>query len=477
MCVWCVCVWNAVSSLCGSNLGVCVLGTCVGRGRSYFGLLVCVLASAVFADAVQSRPATVSFMGGLRQRMTTDAFSLTHSTGLCDPQHGVLPTDASRSAAAIRCQLVSSQRKWHRTAPSKTIKAHVHFVGCVRDAAQKLTTTMLPFLDTLTQAFAEHEVSLYENDSQDQTRMALLQWVRQPSAAGSRSLLLPDAGLLQGERTERLASCRNTLLRFALQPRRRQHWRRRLPRHPQVSSAAFLVVLDLDCKRPVGPTPVARAVASMMASARWDVLTGNSLAGQSYYDLWALRSSKLGLEYDCWRDGRRMRVHGSCDAYEVHLNPHAPVFEVASAFNGLAVYRLSGLQRAISNPSNVNSRHKAVESTRLESSRATIFPAPLLRWMLRRNESAESPCAYDGSRTCEHVPFHTCLSRRGLRLGVAPFLVQGCGNGAPRPPPPAHSVHMLRNGTVVITHNDINATTRSHYMDGGPRPSWWERIG
>ena len=39
-------------------------------------------------------------------------------------------------------------------------------------------------------------------------------------------------------------------------------------------------------------------------------------------------------------------------------------------------------------------------------------------------------CSYDGGRTCEHVPFHLCLRRSGLRLGVAPYLVQGCAMGA-----------------------------------------------
>ena len=59
----CVCVSNAVSSLCGSNLWEFVFG----RGRSFRTVVVgsslrslppCVLASARYADAVKSRAAT-----------------------------------------------------------------------------------------------------------------------------------------------------------------------------------------------------------------------------------------------------------------------------------------------------------------------------------------------------------------------------------------------------------------------------------
>ena len=59
-------------------------------------------------------------------------------------------------------------------------------------------------------------------------------------------------------------------------------------------------------------------------------------------------------------------------------------------------------------------------------------------------------CAYDGGRTCEHVPFHLCLRRHGLRLGLAPYLAQGCGDGAPRAVvgPPRVRVRVEGDGSV-----------------------------
>ena len=103
----------------------------------------------------------------------------------------------------------------------------MHLVGCVREAAAKLTSTMFPLLSALAIQFAAHEVSIYENDSADKTRDVLLQWLSQPSGGiHARSLMLPLSGEIASrypERTDRIAHCRNTLMRHALQRSRRWH--------------------------------------------------------------------------------------------------------------------------------------------------------------------------------------------------------------------------------------------------------------
>ena len=89
----------------------------------------------------------------------------------------------------------------------------------------------------------------------------------------------------------------------------------------------------------------------------------------------------------------------------------APVASVDSAFNGLAVYRL--------------------DTIRLRA----------------------AACSYDGAATCEHVAFHLCLRAHGLRLGLAPYLVQSCGDGPPRQlvGPPRVQTRVLASGEVVHT--------------------------
>ena len=54
---------------------------------------------------------------------------------------------------------------------------------------------------------------------------------------------------------------------------------------------------------------------------------------------------------------------------------------------------------------------------------------------------------------CEHVSFHLCLRAHGLRLGLAPYLVQSCGDGAPREivGPPRVRTRVLASGEVRHT--------------------------
>jgi hypothetical protein len=98
----------------------------------------------------------------------------------------------------------------------------------------------------------------------------------------------------------------------------------------------------------------------------------------------------------------------------------APPFAVNSSFNGAGLYRMGAL---LGGPSNA------------------------------------SGCRYRGTRNsmnCEHVPYHLCLRKHGLRLGVLPSLVASCGHPKvympPRPGPWNKVSDMDGNGSVCI-HN------------------------
>ena len=113
-----------------------------------------------------------------------------------------------------------------------------------------------------------------------------------------------------------------------------------------------------------------------------------------------------------------MKRRGDCDATQLRINASAPPFAVDSAFNGLALYRLGALRRRAGG------------------------------------------CSYDGGRTCEHVPFHLCLRRSGLRLGVAPYLVQGCGDGAPRAVVGPPRVRVLVEGDGSVERREVREVGR-----------------
>ena len=167
----------------------------------------------------------------------------------------------------------------------------------------------------------------------------------------------------QQNRTERLAFCRNVLLQEALR-----------------SQSQTLVVMDLDCKPTLQPGRLREAVAAVSPHmGGWHALFANSLP--MLYDFWALRSTVLSMNYDCIMDKPSIADKGSCFDYHIKLSPWAPPLPVDSAFGGVGVYSLAAL--------------------------------------------GHSQCRYDGT-TCEHVGFHLCLRRHGLKLAIAPSLVHGC---------------------------------------------------
>lgn len=326
-------------------------------------------------------------------------------------------------AVAAMSQLSEAEEQGSVEAGNTRTSAQVYFVGCARDVGAKLMSTMIPAIEHMGAHFADHKVVVFENDSSDDTRERLLAWVA--TGRGRVRALFAKQSLSAGmrSRTARLAVCRNTLLGEVQRASmlQRQH---ELPKLPEL-----LVALDLDCKRSVSPEPVVRAATTLLGSNELSVLTANSMAGLDYYDLWALRSTPLHVDFDCWqRDA--VRTRGTCDDYEVRLDAAAPLLEVDSAFNGLAVYRLGDLQQA-----------------------------PL--------------CAYDGTSTCEHVAFHRCLRSYGMRIAIAPYLEQGCGDGAPRATfgHPALRIRFLANGSISTQKNRSRLLERLVHLQATVRPT------
>jgi hypothetical protein len=167
-------------------------------------------------------------------------------------------------------------------------------------------------------------------------------------------------------------------------------------------------MLDLDCPAHLQPHTLAAAAMRLTAPhAQWHALFGNS--EPPFYDKWALRSSALGMDYDCLLDRKQIARRGNCFTYSIAIDPTGPILPVDSAFSGVALYSLPAL------------RH--------------------------------SGCRYGSPHQagCEHVPFHTCLRGKGLRLGIDPSLLTRCGDdhvGSRRKYVRRH-VYVSSNGTVV----------------------------
>ena len=223
------------------------------------------------------------------------------------------------------------------------------------------------------------------------------------------------------DRLSRIALCRNVLLGEAL---------------AKLPDDGLLVTLDLDCQ------PAADSISSVMsqlhAGSSWDLLTANSVP---YRDSFALRSPRLGIDYDCWQDQQVMAFRGSCLRYRISIDPAAAVIPVRSAFNGASVLRIGSMRAR--NASGCRYRAARTLSTADGVSNGTLAALP---------GAKKARGAAREQAVCEHVPFNLCLWEHGVRIGIAPSLLTDCPCGAICGDLQRYfyRVRILANGSLVV---------------------------
>ena len=321
--------------------------------------------------------------------------------GVCTSRGWTKAAHGVRGPACARESGPSQHRRRRATPPGAR---HLEVGGCARSIGKRGVDALEGKVTALAElgAFASVAAHVFEDGSSDETLPALRAW----AARGGSAVPLKITTALEplgGERTDRLALCRNVLFASAQErlglvagmPARRSTLR---------PADLIFVALDLDpgdCPYPLDSRAIAAAADLIGTAGGWAVLTANA-AGRDrrreheYYDKWALRSASLAYVSDCNTDYAAREASGcaSCDrcfGTHIRIDAAAPIFAVESAFNGLALYSMRAL-----------AAHGA------------------------------AACGYSGrdprgSPTCEHVPFHTCLHQGGLRIGIAPFLPSVCG--------------------------------------------------
>ena len=259
--------------------------------------------------------------------------------------------------------------------------------GCARHIASKLGNTTIPMLNALHDQLGKHTaIYIFDDDPSDKQRPVLLAWAAQKEFV--HLILADDFG---NDRIERLMLCRNVLVQQA-----RDH----------LTDNGVFIMLDLDCRFPkvtgsdwhswLQLLQAARCDGNDGASfgmngtssrctSRFDVLASNNPG--AYRDMWALRSERLGMAYDCFWDFEQMKTSGNCKSYRLHVHPRLAPFAIEAGFNGLAAYSAAALRRAS------ECRHS--------------------------NTS-------DGHVVSEHVPFQRCLWKHAVSIGLAPWFFTSC---------------------------------------------------
>jgi hypothetical protein len=170
-------------------------------------------------------------------------------------------------------------------------------------------------------------------------------------------------GLTGGSRTVRIAKARNEYMNF-------------FRNHGLFDSFSYLLVIDLDNALEI-QHDFQEQLNSCLEKESWDMIASNRIG--PYYDIWALRSKKLGIEYDCWdmvtKNGHtKDAIQNFVSKFQVPILRTDPWIPCESAFGGMALYKTKSISNRV----------------------------------------------YNGDKTCEHVSFND-----GLNIFINPKFISG----------------------------------------------------
>lgn len=209
------------------------------------------------------------------------------------------------------------------------INSSVILVGIVRNCEKTLLDELVFFREILDK-FKYTEIYLVESDSTDAS-LSVLSKAKQKFA----NFYYTSLGNLENRfeiRTERLAYCRNTYLKYIKSKK---------------GIFDYVVVADMDN---INKKLNKRSFYSSFEDApNWDCCTANQ--SKLYYDLYALRSESL-LIGDIWLDAKKLSNIFN-NYYSNHIYPFSRMLkidenmgfiQVSSAFGGIAIYKAESLE-------------------------------------------------------------------------------------------------------------------------------------
>ena len=208
-------------------------------------------------------------------------------------------------------------------------------VGCARNSAQYWETTKKS-LELIFNSVPKYQCWIIESNSEDNTLELLNKW----AAEDPRRTVVSLGWLHEPSRTRRIAQCRNKYMELA---------------EPYFSEHSEILMVDLDDILNLDST-FKEQLDGCFTRTDWDALGANR--HDKYYDIWALRSRVLGIQYDCWamatcgkseyvltHDGFRHIDPKERYVYSHQRNyPAGNWIPVESAFGGLVIYKTTAIK-------------------------------------------------------------------------------------------------------------------------------------
>ena len=205
--------------------------------------------------------------------------------------------------------------------------------GLARNCANNLQKNLVWIREALSLFHPDSQLLFITNDSVDNTQQILEEFTRDIS--NSKVYILDRLASRYASRTERLAFCRNLFMNHI---------------HTYHPTHEYAIIADLDDILVQFEASRLRACFDpALTPPKWDVLA--ALSSPRYYDMWALRSSRIGLNHDCIDAANHEMMDNGTPREQAHamrihnlapkLKSSDPPYEVESAFGGLAIYRMS----------------------------------------------------------------------------------------------------------------------------------------
>lgn len=302
---------------------------------------------------------------------------------------------------------------------SEPINSTVIICGICRNIESAVNNT-IENIEKLGKSFKDYGVIIYENNSQDQTVIKLLEWAQKNKKVFFiTEKLTPDQE--PASRTEKIARARNQSLSMI--------------KNSKHKNFEYLIMVDLDFK---SSWPIDEICKTIEEGGDWDCVSSNGVATERemYWDRYAFRDKYYPfgpeLNGDSWWHDIFNLDKG------IYLKDEDSWRPVYSAFGGLAIYKMksilnfsySGLvtldlqeyyKKILLESLKDNKQIQSyLQLNGLTASR-DLTKVPII---FRNNTFNEFPAGYQPITCCEHVPLHASMALNGFgKFYVNPKMV------------------------------------------------------
>jgi hypothetical protein len=249
--------------------------------------------------------------------------------------------------------------------------------GTARNISSTWSNVQLS-LEKIFSVLDSYDMVIVESNSEDNTFDLLRTW-----SLGKQNIKIISMGNLEGSRTQRISICRNEYLKY-------------------ITDHDYLLVVDLDNILNIQDN-FKEQLDSCFSRNDWDCIASNRV--DKYYDVWALRSYELGIDFDCWE---------MVNKYDITKSIYKEFRKMTNKYD-ITKLIYQKIRKILD-------RKKYVDKfiINIPQNSKWILCESAFGGMALYKTSAIKSKKYNGDKTCEHLEFH-----KGLRIFINPYFLSG----------------------------------------------------